>query len=119
MTDEKSLKSVMQIFDLLDLEKTALLAGDIEALKTVTVQKQAWIKNIADTSLPISLEQIQRVKEMSEQNAALSNACQAAQKSVIHRLSEIQKIQKTMGIYAVDGTFSDTKNPPPKIEARS
>lgn len=110
---------MVQIFDLLDLEKTALLAGDIETLKIVTAEKQAWIKNIADTPLPISFEQIQRIKEISEQNAALSNACQAAQKTVIHRLSEIQKIQKTMGIYAVDGTFSDTKTPPPKIEARS
>lgn len=119
MSDETHLNSVEQIFDLLEREKSALLAGDIETLQIVTAQKQAWIENLSDTPLSISLDQIRKIKQMSDQNAALSEACQAAQKSVIHRLSEIQKIQKTMGIYAVDGTFCDAKDPPPKIEARS
>ena len=119
MTSEKILNSVSQIFELLDQEKNALIDGDVEALQTITQQKQNWIDALPDAPLSLEFDQIRKIKVMSEQNAALSQACQAAQKSVLGRLSEIRKIQKTMGIYGVDGTFSEAKDPPPKIEARS
>ena len=119
MTSENALSSVSQIFELLEQEKNALIDGDVQALQTITQRKQDWIDALPDAPLTLEFEQIRKIKDMSEQNAALSQACQAAQKSVLSRLGEIRKIQKTMGIYGVDGSFSEAKDPPPKIEARS
>jgi hypothetical protein len=119
MSNDTSLNSVKQIFDLLKSEKDALIQGDAGLLQDITDRKQAWINDLPDKPLSLDLDQIRKIKAMSDQNAALSNSCQLAQKSVINRLSEIQKIQKTMGIYAVDGTFSEADAPPPNVEARS
>jgi flagellar biosynthesis/type III secretory pathway chaperone len=119
MTSNKALHSVSQIFELLKLEKSALIDGNVQTLQQVTEQKQAWVDALPTAPLELELDQIREIKTLSDENAALSASCQLAQKSVLQRLAEIRKIQKTMGIYAIDGTFADTSDPQPNVESRS
>lgn len=119
MANDTSLSCVSQIFELLKREKVALMEGDIAQLQDITSLKQQWIEDLPDAPLSLDIDQIHKIKQMSDQNASLSRSCQMAQKSVLDRLADIQKIQKTMGIYGVDGTFSETKDVTPSVEARS
>lgn len=113
----RSKKPIDTILKLLQREHKALLHGDHQDLEVITDLKDEWLKQNNLTTTKLSPEQVAKIRTISLENQTLFEAALSAQKSVLNRLDEIRKSQRTLGTYSIDGTFQNESET--ELEVRS
>lgn len=107
----------LDIMEILKSEKKALLSGDVEALDKIASKKTDWLEANPAKDIIFSNHEMTAIRDLSKENHALFEATLSAQKSVLRRLEDIQKAQKTLGTYSEDGHFQKTDET--ELELRS
>ncbi|MEP5758548.1 MAG: hypothetical protein ABJ327_04385 [Litoreibacter sp.] len=110
---------VQRTVEFLDHEHATLISGKIDDLSSLTQQKEKLIQKLKVGEQKFSRIDLSQIQKKSLQNARLYQSVLAAQKSVIERLTEITKAQKTIGTYGIDGSFKDNTTSHLKLEKRS
>ncbi len=92
-----------ELEDLLERERTFLLAGEIEHLERIMNQKIRLLKKVAASTDTKALE---RIGAKARRNASLLGAASKGIKSVVERLAQIRKGPSTLVTYSSDGQRS-------------
>lgn len=119
MKAEKRLNVAEHAIELLDRERTILMSGKISDLPELAEQKENLLKTLKTGKLGLNAPELNEIDKKSQQNAKLYESVMTAQKSVIERLTEISKAQKTLGTYEIDGTFSNKTASSGQLEKRT
>jgi flagellar biosynthesis/type III secretory pathway chaperone len=86
---------------LLDEERAALLSGNLAALPTIVVRKEALSSGLA---IAAPSPAARRLRRKAERNAELLAAAGKAIRGVIRRMAEIRSANGPLKTYGCDGT---------------
>ena len=102
MADEVSNKQADALSDLLDQERTALLAGDLDQLADMYDTKDALIAAINE-SPDRSLQSLQMLDSKVKRNQLLLNGALEGIRTVTNRMAELRRIRQNLETYGADG----------------
>ncbi|KIC45225.1 flagellar biosynthesis protein FlgN [Ruegeria sp. ANG-S4] len=91
--------------EVLDLERAALVEGDLNRLKTMTPEKEKLIGAINELQVLNSADLIALQKKL-ERNQSLLNSAAEGIRSVANRMSELRKVRQEFSTYDADGQRS-------------
>jgi flagellar biosynthesis/type III secretory pathway chaperone len=102
MTDEVTDMQVDALNDLLDAERTALLAGDLDKLTEMFDSKEALIEVMNQTPQR-DLECLQMLDTKVKRNQLLLNGAMEGIRNVAKRMAELRQIRRSLETYGADG----------------
>jgi hypothetical protein len=98
MTAEPSMTLIKSLEEILDLERTALVDGDLDRLSYMVPEKEKLIGAINDLQVRDSSDLI-RVQQKVERNQALLNSAADGIRAVAARMAELRRIRKGLDVY--------------------
>ncbi|MFK7834741.1 MAG: flagellar export chaperone FlgN [Sulfitobacter sp.] len=106
MTQNKTNKTVSELADLLDAEREALLAGDLEKLNDLLVPKEALIDAMGDLHKP-DAETLDALGTKVERNQLLLDGALEGIRAVATRMAKLREVKGTLETYGADGKKRD------------
>ena len=110
MMDSNIANSIDDLDDLLDEERTALLAGDIDRVGRLTERKQALIALLNDAD-PSDASSLSALQGKVVRNQGLLGAALDGIKAVTQRLAVMQRIKTSLDVYDARGTRKKIRMP--------
>ena len=105
MTAEPSTTLIKSLEEILDLERTALVDGDLDRLTHMVPEKEKLIGAINDFQVRDSADLI-RVQQKVERNQALLNSAADGIRAVAARMAELRRVRQEFSTYGADGQRS-------------
>ncbi len=93
---------VQALEDLLDLERTALIQGDLTDLDRLVPEKENLIGAINDLQV-LDSDDLIRVQKKVVRNQALLNSAAEGIRAVADRMSELNRVQQEFSTYDASG----------------
>ena len=87
---------------LLEAERVALLAGNLETLSEMADQKESLIGKVND-AVPDGGQSIVALRAKIERNQSLLNGAMEGIRSVAERISALRKVRSSLDTYDADG----------------
>ena len=110
---------IKSLEEVLDLERSALVDGDLERLTYVTPQKEELIGAINDLQVFESAELV-RLQKKVQRNQTLLNSAAEGIRSVASRVAEMRRVRQEFSTYGADGQRSGfTVRRTAKLEKRA
>ncbi len=101
MTHEPNLL-IKSLEEVLDLERAALVDGDLERLNHMVPEKEKLIGAINDLQV-LSSDDLSRVHQKVERNQALLNSAAEGIRAVATRMAELRRVRQEFSTYGADG----------------
>ncbi|WP_419738437.1 flagellar biosynthesis protein FlgN [Ruegeria sp.] len=101
MTHEPNLL-IKSLEEVLDLERSALVDGDLERLNHMVPEKEKLIGAINDLQV-LSNDDLLRVHKKVERNQALLNSAAEGIRAVASRMAELRRVRQEFSTYGADG----------------
>lgn len=102
MTDEFTDMRVDALSDLLDAERAALLAGDLDKLTGMLGSKEALIEAMNETAQR-DLDSLQMLDTKVKRNQLLLDGAMEGIRNVAKRMAELRQIRMSLETYGADG----------------
>lgn len=96
---------IRSLEEVLDLERNALVSGDLDRLNHMTPEKEKLIGAINALQVFESGELI-RLQQKVERNQALLNSAAEGIRSVAARMAELRRVRQELSTYNADGQRS-------------
>ncbi len=96
---------IKSLEELLDLERSALVEGNLEQLDRMTPEKEKLIFEINGMQVRESLQLVQLQKKV-ERNQALLNSAAEGIRAVATRMSEMRRVRQEFSTYDATGQRS-------------
>ncbi|WP_170547002.1 flagellar biosynthesis protein FlgN [Ruegeria arenilitoris] len=93
---------IQSLEEVLDLERTALVDGDLDRLNHMAPEKEKLIGAINELQVFDSAELI-RVQQKVERNQALLNSAAEGIRAVASRMAELRRVRQEFSTYGADG----------------
>ncbi|WP_170763442.1 flagellar biosynthesis protein FlgN [Ruegeria lacuscaerulensis] len=93
---------IRSLEEVLDLERTALVDGDLDRLNQMVPEKEKLIGAINELQVFDSDELI-RLQEKVERNQALLNSAAEGIRAVASRMAELRRVRQEFSTYGADG----------------
>lgn len=97
---------VKSLEDVLELERNALVQGDLDRLHNTAPEKEKLIGAINDLDVFDSDELI-RLQRKVERNQALLNSAAEGIRAVANRMAELRRVRQEFTTYGADGQRSE------------
>ncbi|WP_282152945.1 flagellar biosynthesis protein FlgN [Ruegeria atlantica] len=97
---------VKSLEDVLELERNALVQGDLDCLHHTAPEKEKLIGAINDLDVFDSDELI-RLQRKVERNQALLNSAAEGIRAVANRMAELRRVRQEFTTYGADGQRSE------------
>lgn len=104
MTHDSSLL-IKSLEEVLDLERAALVDGDLDRLTHMVPEKEKLIGAINDLQV-LSSDDLIRVNQKVERNQALLNSAADGIRAVASRMAELRRVRQEFSTYGADGQRS-------------
>jgi flagellar biosynthesis/type III secretory pathway chaperone len=101
MTHESNLL-IKSLEEVLDLERSALVDGDLERLNHMVPEKEKLIGAINDLQV-LSSDDLLRVHKKVERNQALLDSAAEGIRAVASRMAELHRVRQEFSTYGADG----------------
>lgn len=101
MTHEPDLL-IKSLEEVLDLERAALVDGDLERLNHMVPEKEKLIGAINELQV-LSSDDLLRVHQKVERNQALLNSAADGIRAVATRMAELRRVRQEFSTYGADG----------------
>ncbi|MDG1170846.1 MAG: flagellar biosynthesis protein FlgN [Sulfitobacter sp.] len=119
MSDLATETTVAELHDLLDAERQALLAGDLEALNSLLTPKEALIEAINDLELT-DIPQIEMLDRKLRHNQLLLDGALEGIRAVAKRMARLRDVKGALETYGADGKRRDIPlGPESSVERRA
>ncbi|NOD94115.1 flagellar biosynthesis protein FlgN [Ruegeria sp. HKCCD4884] len=105
MTFEADMTLIKSLEEVLDLERAALVQGDLDRLAHMVPEKEKLIGAINDLQVQDS-DALIRVQRKVERNQALLNSAAAGIRAVATRMAELRRVRQEFSTYGADGQRS-------------
>ncbi|MEM1006400.1 MAG: flagellar biosynthesis protein FlgN [Pseudomonadota bacterium] len=102
MTDDPSTSLIKSLEEVLDLERAALVDGDLDRLGIMAPEKEKLIGAINELNVRDSDELI-RVQQKVTRNQALLNSAAEGIRAVATRMAELRRVRQEFSTYNADG----------------
>ncbi len=102
MTADSDTILIRSLEEILDLERAALVDGDLDRLTLMVPEKEKLIGAINDLQVRDSAELI-RVQQKVERNQALLNSAADGIRAVAARMAELRRVRQEFSTYGADG----------------
>lgn len=102
MTGEPNMSLIKSLEEVLDLERTALVEGDLDRLTRMVPEKEKLIGAINGLQV-LDSEELIRVQQKVERNQALLNSAAEGIRAVAARMAELRRIRQEFSTYGADG----------------
>lgn len=106
------------LIDLLEQERSLLIKGEIEALARQTKRKEELVEQLRSAG-PLPTEDLSRLRELADRNAALLDASRNGLRAASSRLTEIRKAMLQLDTYGRDGALTNLRTARPNVEKRA
>ncbi len=93
---------IRSLKDLLDLERNALVTGNLDRLSDMVSEKEKLIGAVNELQVFDSAELIQLQRKI-ERNQALLNSAAEGIRSVAARMAELRRVRQEFSTYGADG----------------
>ncbi len=93
---------IKSLEEVLDLERAALVDGDLERLNHMVPEKEKLIGAINDLQV-LSSDDLLRVHQKVERNQALLNSAAEGIRAVANRIAELRRVRQEFSTYGADG----------------
>lgn len=103
MTDQSADTILEALEDVLEAERQALLAGDIEGVKRFLDRKESLIEQFAGVTTNKTIK-LQNVKTKLERNQELLDQALRGIRSVANRLQALRRVRRSLDTYTADGS---------------
>ncbi|WP_209505010.1 MULTISPECIES: flagellar biosynthesis protein FlgN [unclassified Ruegeria] len=119
MTSEVDMALIKSLEEVLDLERAALVQGDLDRLTHMVPEKEKLIGAINDLQV-LDSDALVRVQQKVERNQALLNSAAEGIRAVASRMAELRRVRQEFSTYGADGQRSEfpVRNTP-KLEKRA
>ena len=97
---------IKSLEDVLELERNALVQGDLDRLHHTAPEKEKLIGAINDLDVFDSDELI-RLQRKVERNQALLNSAAEGIRAVANRMAELRRVRQELTTYGADGQRSE------------
>jgi len=105
MTPDPNTSLIKSLEEILDLERAALVEGDLDLLTHMAPEKEKLIGSINDLHVRDSNE-LSRVQNKVERNQPLLNSAAEGIRAVAGRMAELRRIRQEFSTYGADGQRS-------------
>ncbi len=112
MTSKADKALIKSLEEVLDLERAALVQGDLDRLSSMVPEKEKLIGAINDLQV-LESEALIRVQQKAERNQALLNSALEGIRSVAQRMAELRRVRQGLETYDSAGQkhrFSATRS---------
>lgn len=96
---------IRSLEDVLDLERKALVEGDLDRLTRTAPEKEKLIGAINDLQV-FDSEELVRLQEKVKRNQALLNSAAEGIRAVASRMAELRRVRQEFSTYGADGQRS-------------
>ncbi|WP_037315252.1 flagellar biosynthesis protein FlgN [Ruegeria halocynthiae] len=119
MSTKPEANLIRSLEEVLDLERAALVHGDLDRLHHMTPEKEKLIGAINDLQVHDS-EDLIRLHKKVERNQALLNSAADGIRAVASRMAEMRRVRQEFSTYGADGQRSGfTVRSHAKLEKRA
>lgn len=110
---------IKSLEEVLDLERNALVTGDLDRLNHMAPEKEKLIGAINDLEV-IDSDELIGVQKKVDRNQALLNSAAEGIRAVAGRMAELRRVRQEFSTYGADGQRSDfTVRSHAKLEKRA
>ncbi len=106
MTSKADKALIKSLEEVLDLERAALVQGDLDRLSSMVPEKEKLIGAINDLQV-LESEALIRVQQKAERNQALLNSAAEGIRAVASRMAELRRVRQEFSTYGADGQRSE------------
>ncbi|WP_298853596.1 flagellar biosynthesis protein FlgN [uncultured Ruegeria sp.] len=106
MSSEVEATLIKSLEEVLDLEREALVQGDLDRLSNMVPEKEKLIGAINDLQV-LDSEELIRVQQKAERNQALLNSAAEGIRAVASRMAELRRVRQEFSTYGADGQRSE------------
>ena len=119
MRSEETQRGAAALESLLERERDALLAGDLERVTTLLPEKQSLMERLADVPAQDAVL-LRSVSDKVQRNQKLLTGAMEGVRTVTERLAALRRVRDTLETYGADGKRRniDTDRPP-SVERRA
>ncbi len=96
---------IKSLEEVLDLERAALVEGDLDRLNHMVPEKEKLIGALNDLQV-LSSDDLIRVHQKVERNQALLNSAADGIRAVASRMAELRRVRHEFSTYGADGQRS-------------
>ena len=119
MKPESNSTLIKSLEEVLDLERAALVDGDLDRLTNMVPEKEKLIGAINDLQV-LASEDLIRVQQKVQRNQALLNSAADGIRAVAGRMAELRRVRQEFSTYGADGQRSEfTVRHHAKLEKRA
>lgn len=97
---------IQALEEILDLERSALVEGDLDRLGTMVPEKEKLIGAINELHV-LDSQNLIRVQKKVQRNQALLNSAADGIRSVANRMSELRRVRQEFSTYDAAGQRSE------------
>ncbi|NVO57664.1 flagellar export chaperone FlgN [Rhodobacteraceae bacterium B1Z28] len=105
MATERDTTLLKSLEEVLELERAALVEGDLDRLTHMVPEKEKLIGAINDLQV-LDSEDLIRVQQKVERNQALLNSAAEGVRAVAGRMAELRRVRQEFSTYGADGQRS-------------
>jgi len=105
MTAEPETTLIQSLEEVLDLERAALVEGDLDRLTHMSPEKEKLIGAINELQV-LDSDDLIRVQQKVERNQALLNSAAEGIRAVAARMAELRRVRQEFSTYGADGQRS-------------
>ncbi|WP_120634075.1 flagellar biosynthesis protein FlgN [Ruegeria sp. EL01] len=105
MRPDPNTSLIKSLEEILDLERAALVEGDLDRLTHMVPEKEKLIGAINDLQVRDS-DELVRIQSKVERNQALLNSAAEGIRAVAGRMAELRRVRQEFSTYGADGQRS-------------
>lgn len=102
MTEDANSDLIRELEGLLDLERKALIEGQLDQLGRMLSEKERLIESVGLDAIARS-DQMLRLRKKVERNQALLESAADGVRSVINRMAELRRVRRGLNTYDASG----------------
>ncbi len=119
MSREQSVELIRALEDLLDMERAALIQGQLDQLDHMLPRKEELIASVKDLQVH-ETEDLIRLQHKVDRNQALLKSASDGIKAVANRMAELRQVRQGLSTYDAAGQRSNyAVRHEPKLEKRA
>lgn len=102
MPTKPEINLIKSLEEVLELERTALVQGDLDRLHHTAPEKEKLIGAINDLEV-LDSDELIRLRKKVERNQALLNSAADGIRAVANRMAELRRVRQEFSTYGADG----------------
>ncbi len=95
--------TVMAVENALDLEKTAILSGDLEALTEISGKKNEMVQSISKATASMNVSELRHLREKALRNEELLQSAMLGLKRAKDRIQSVREVKSSLQTYSAQG----------------